>query len=143
MENQHSVDELISHWTKNLVGSSSSFSFNIMVSLLAGILYSFKIIPSGYILFIFGVVSPIIFTICMYTMILNSNGELMGQPLPSVFRKRNLSRLLMCFDCFLIVLFACLIYFDFINFFLFRFLQTVFFPVLLLVMLRSFYFILR
>ncbi|MGD9977394.1 MAG: hypothetical protein AB7S54_05615 [Bacteroidales bacterium] len=134
---------IFQYWTKNLVESSSTFSFNLSVSLLSGILYSFKVIQSNYLLLIFGVVSPIIFTVCLYDLLLNSNGELMGQPLPRVFLMPSWSRLVMFFDCSIIVLFATLIYLDLLNYFLFRFLQTVFFPILLLVMLKSFYFIIN
>lgn len=136
-------ESIISYWTKNLVESPATFAFNLLISLLAGILYSFKVVPSDYILFVFGVVSPIIFTICLYDLLLNSNGEIMGQPLPKVFHKTHLSRLVMMFDCSIIVLFAALIHFDLLNFFIFRFLQTIFFPILLLVMLKGFYFLIN
>jgi hypothetical protein len=128
------------YWTKNLVESPIAFTFNLMVSLIAGVLYSFNVIPSPYLLFIFGIVSPIIFTICLYDLMLSSNGEIMGEAIPKAFSDVKWGRLVMLFDCFLIVLFATLIQLNILNFFIFRFLQTLFFPVLLLVMLKGFYF---
>lgn len=131
---------ILSFWTQNLVESPSVFAFNFLISFVAGVLYSFKVFPSGYILFLFGVVSPIIFTICLYDLLLSSKGEIMGQPIPKAFNNGKWSKAVMLFDCSLIVLFASLIYLNILNYFVFRFLQTVFFPLLLLVMLRGFYF---
>ncbi|MGE0078477.1 MAG: hypothetical protein AB7S48_11500 [Bacteroidales bacterium] len=136
-------ETIISYWTRNLVESSSAFTFNISVSFLAGVLYTFRIIQSPSLLFLFGIISPIIFTICLYDLLLRSNGEVMGQPLPKVFNKANRNRIVMIFDCSLIILFAALIYFNILNYFLFRFLQTLFFPLLLLIMLKGFYFVIN
>ncbi len=139
--NRNRKETIALYWAKNLVESPVAFVLNVSVALLAGILYSFKIAPFASLLFVFGVVSPIIFTVCLYELLLNSKGEIMGQPLPKAFHKPEWSRAVMIFDCSLIVLFAALIYLDILNFFVFRFLQTVIFPVLLLVMLKGFYFI--
>lgn len=127
-------------WTQNLVESPSVFAFNFLVSFVAGVLYSFKVFPSGYILFLFGVVSPIIFTICLYDLLLSSKGEILGEPVPKAFNNVKWSKAVMLFDCSLIALFATLIHLNVLNFFVFRFLQTVFFPLLLLSILKGFYF---
>ncbi len=131
---------IFSFWTQNLVESPSVFAFNFLISFVAGVLYSFKVFPSGYILFLFGVVSPIIFTICLYDLLLSSNGEIMGEPIPKAFNNGNRTKAVMLFDCLLILLFAALIHFNVLNFFVFRFLQTVFFPLLLLSILKGFYY---
>ena len=130
---------LLHHWMENLVGSNSSFSFNLIVNLTAGLIYSFKIVPSTYLLFLFGVISPILFTLCLYSFIRNSSGELFNEPLPAAFISRSGNRLLMTFDICLIIGFALLIYIGPLNYFLFRFLQTVFFPCMMLVFLRVLY----
>lgn len=130
---------LFSYWTENLVGSSASFSFNLFMNLSAGIIYSFKIIPSPYLLALFGVVSPILFTLCLYDHIRNGSGLLLNEPLPTAFISRAGNRLLMTFDISLIIGFALLIYFGPLNYFLFRFLQTIFFPCMMLVLLRVIY----
>jgi len=135
-----SGETIFRFWTKNLVESPIAFAFNLFVSLFAGVLYSFKVFPSGYILFLFGVVSPIIFTICLYDLLLSSKGEIMGEPIPKTFNNGKWSKAVMLFDCSLIALFALLIHLNILNYFVFRFLQTVFFPILLLVMLKGFYF---
>lgn len=141
MENQK--ETLLLHWTKNLVESPIAFTFNTSLSITSGVIYSFKLIQSDYLLLIFGVVSPILFTLCLYDLLLNSNGEILGQPLPKAFTKIQLNRMVMLFDCSIIILFAALIHFNILNFFIFRFLQTLLFPVLLLIMLKGFYFALN
>ena len=136
----YSGGTIFNFWTKNLVESPSVFAFNFFISFVAGVLYSFKVFPSGYILFLFGVVSPIIFTICLYDLLLSSKGEIMGEPIPKAFNNGKWSKAVMLFDCSLIVLFATLIHLNILNFFIFRFLQTVFFPLLLLSILKGFYY---
>lgn len=132
-------DTLFCHWLENLVGTSSSFLINLFLIISAGLLYSFKIIPSPYILLIFGVISPIIFTLILYSFVRNGSGMLMNQPLPSTFLSRKGNKLLMFFDIILITGFALLIQFGFLNYFIFRFLQTLFFPFMLLIFLRVLY----
>lgn len=132
-------DKLLYHWVKNLVGTSNAFSINLFISLTVGLLYSFKVLPSPYILFIFGVISPIIFTVCMYFFIGSFSAGILNNQLPAVFKSRVGNKLLMTFDIFLVIGFALLIYLDYLNYFVFRFLQTVFFPSMLLVMLRVLY----
>jgi hypothetical protein len=129
-------NSLLSHWTNNLIGTSTSFSFNLFIHLTAGLLYSFKVITSPYLLLLFGVISPILFTLCLYSFIRNGTVRLFNEPLPSAFISRSGNRTLMTFDIFLIIGFALLIHFDMLNYFLFRFLQTVFFPCMMLVFLR-------
>lgn len=135
-EDNRYENSLLFHWMGNLVGTGTVFSFNLFLSLSAGLIYSFKIIPSPYILLIFGIVSPILFTICLYSIIKNGSGELLNEPIPSVFFSRMGNRFLMMFDICLIIGFALLIYLGPLNYFLFRFLQTIFFPCMLLVLLR-------
>ncbi len=130
---------MLRYWTKNLVESPSAFMLNQLVALTAGIIYTFKIAPSGYLLFIFGVVSPIIFTLCLYSLLQSCNGEIMGQPIPGIFHKKPQSQLAMIIDCILIGLFALLIHLGYLNYFVFRFLQTIAFPLLLLAMLKGLY----
>ena len=132
-------NRLLYYWLSNLVGSYAIFSLNLTVTVIAGLIYSFKVLTSQYLLLIFGVVSPIIFTICLYFFIRNSSGEILNEPLPKAFVSRAGNRLLMIFDICLIIGFSLLIYFGPLNYFLFRFLQTVFFPGMLLFFLRVLY----
>jgi hypothetical protein len=140
MPNSDNIENrLLYQWLNNLVGSYTAFSLNLGATVVLGLLYSFNIIPSPYLLLIFGVISPIIFTLCMYFLIRNGTGELLNEPLPKVFVSRAGNRILMIFDICLIIGFSVLIYLGPLNFFLFRFLQTVFFPGMLLLLLRLIY----
>ena len=132
-------DKLLYHWLSNLVGTYTMFSVNLFVTLTLGLLYSFKIVPSPYILLVFGVVSPIIFTLCLYFFIRNGSGEFLNEPFPKVFVSRAGNTFLMMFDICLIIGFALLIYLGPFDYFLFRFLQTMFFPGMLLFFLRVLY----
>lgn len=131
-----SKNNLLHHWMVNLVGTNTAFSFNLTINLSAGLMYSFKVLPTPYLLLLFGVISPILFTLCLYSFIRNGSGYLLNEPLPLVFVSRAGNRLLMTFDICLIIGFALLIYWGPLNYFLFRFLQTVFFPCMMLVFLR-------
>lgn len=131
-----SENSLLHHWMVNLVGTNTAFSFNLTINLSAGLMYSFKVLPTPYLLLLFGVISPILFTLCLYSFIRNGSGYLLNEPLPIVFVSRAGNRLLMTFDICLIIGFALLIYWGPLNYFLFRFLQTVFFPCMMLVFLR-------
>ena len=128
---------LITHWTINLVGSSSIFTINLLISLLGGLSYSFKITESIYALAFFGVVLPALFTLCLYGFIKEHTDSILGMAVPKAFISRAGNRLMMLLDISLIIGFALLIYFGPLNYFLFRFLQTVFFPCLLLIFLRA------
>lgn len=137
--NIDSKNNLFSHWSANLVGTSTSFSINLLITLMGGLVYSFKVLPSIYLLILFGIVSPILFTLCLYDFVKNSTGTFLGESIPSAFVSRDRNRMLMLFDIFLIIGFALLIYFGPLNYFLFRFLQTVFIPCMMLVLLRFIY----
>lgn len=129
-------NNILSHWTINLVGTGNIFLFNLLINLSGGLLYSFKIIPSPFLLLIFGIVSPVLFTLCLYSYVRNSSGMLLNESLPMAFVSRSGNRLLMTFDICLIIGFALLIFFGPLDYFLFRFLQTLFFPCMLLIFLR-------
>ncbi len=133
---ENNKNSLLHHWVENLVGTSTSFSFNLIINFSAGLIYSFKILPSPYLLLLFGVISPILFTLCLYFFIRNGSGQLFNEPLPLVFISRAGNRLLMTFDICLIIGFALLIFWGPLNYFLFRFLQTVLFPCMMLIFLR-------
>lgn len=129
-------NKLLYHWLTNLVGSSTLFSLNLIISISAGIAYSFKIIQSPYILLLFGVISPIIFTLCLYSFVRNSSGSILNEQIPKAFLSRTGNLMMMIFDICLIIAFALLIYLGYLNYFIFRFLQTIFFPIMMLIFLR-------
>lgn len=140
MENYRQVENsLLYYWVKNLVGSGPSYAFNLIITLVFGSLYSFNIVPSPYILLLFGVVSPVIFTICLYFTIRHLSELLPGMAFPRALMSANTNTLMMVFDVCVIIGFASLIYTNILNYFLFRFLQTIFFPALLLIFLRILY----
>lgn len=139
MTNNSLENSLLYHWLKNLVGSSTLFSFNLFTNLTAGLLFSFKVFTSPYLLLLFGVFSPILFTLCLYNFIRKGSGIILNESFPKAFVSKGGSLLLMTFDICLIIGFALLIYFGPLNYFLFRFLQTVFFPGMMLVFLRLLY----
>lgn len=138
-EDNRFESSLLYRWMGDLVGTYSAFLFNLFVTITIGLLYSFNVFQSPFILLIFGVISPTIFTLCLYFFIRNISGNILNEPFPRAFITRAGNRLLMSFDIFLIVVFSLLIYLGPLNFFIFRFLQTIFFPVMLLVFLRALY----
>jgi len=135
-EDANFENKLLYHWLTNLVGSSSMFSLNLLITTLAGIGFSFKIVQSPYVLLLFGVISPIIFTLCLYSFVRNSSGSILNEQIPKAFLSRTGNLMMMLFDVFLIIGFALLIYLGYLNYFIFRFLQTIFFPVMMLIFLR-------
>ncbi|NHB68954.1 EscU/YscU/HrcU family type III secretion system export apparatus switch protein [Perlabentimonas gracilis] len=126
------------HWVDNLVGTPGRFGFNIMLTLTGGTLFSFSVWPSMYMLVVFGVVSPLLFTFCLYSL-MPMLGNLEDSPLPQIFRTRSSNMVVMLFDMLIIVVLALLIHIDVIDYLFFRLLQTVIFPALMLVMLRMLY----
>jgi len=125
-------EHLLHYWTRNLVESPMAFSTNLFLTLTIGILYSFKVIQSNFILLVFGIITPVILTICLYHM----SGANLKELLPTILLKKTGRVLLAILDSSIIVLLGFLIYKGIINFFFFRFLQTVIIPVLYLVMLK-------
>ncbi|HBI81893.1 MAG TPA: hypothetical protein DDY04_08145 [Bacteroidales bacterium] len=126
-------EHILHFWTRNLVESPAAFSFNLLLLLSLGTLYSFKVIQSPVILLIFGIITPVIQTVCLYYM----SGISLQNILPSILQKKSGRILLALLDCSIITLLGFLIYRGILNFLFFRLLQTVILPVLYLVMLRA------
>jgi len=126
-------EHILHFWTRNLVESPAAFSFNLLLLLSLGTLYSFKVIQSPVILLIFGFITPVIQTVCLYYM----SGISLQNILPSILQKKSGRILLALLDCSIITLLGFLIYRGILNFLFFRLLQTVILPVLYLVMLRA------
>ncbi|MBN1989058.1 MAG: hypothetical protein JW783_06680 [Bacteroidales bacterium] len=141
MDSQHEkfYNSLSYYWVKNLVGSGATFSINMVLTITFGIAYSFKLLPSVYILLVLGVVTPLLFTFLVYSLMRESNGTILGQAMPKVFASRNSNWLFMVLDLGIVLLLAALIYFNILNYWLFRFLQTLFFPLMMLFFLRLLY----
>lgn len=131
-------NSIIFHWTKNLVGTYGRFSFNILITMLGGTIYSFQLWSSPYILAIFGVLSPLIFTFCLY-FIIRIMSERKDNPFPKIFTQYSSNSIIMLFDMSIIIIMAILIHIGTINYLFFRLLQTTFFPLILLLMLRYLY----
>jgi hypothetical protein len=129
---QQPKEHLLHFWTRNLVENPGAFTFNLFLFLSFGVLYSFKVLQSPIILLVFGIITPVILTICLYHM----SGVSLQHLLPKAFHKKTSRVLLALLDCSIITLLGILIYRDILNFFFFRFLQTVLLPVLYLIMLR-------
>lgn len=132
-------DHILAYWIRNLVGNSPLFSTNLLISVLGGSLYSFGIVSSHYMLLIFGVISPLIFTLCLYFSIRNINVNDTDHNFPKFFTTKSGNLTFMILDMSIIVGLAIFIQLDFLNYFFFRFLQTVLFPVLMLFLLRFIY----
>lgn len=124
------------YWMKNLVGTSTIFSINLLVTITAGLFYSFKVFHSPVILAIFGVVSPVLFTFCLYDVLLHNKNIFEEGLIPRTFLSTTWNRILMMFDISITTVLAYLIFVDILNNFFFRFIQTLFIPVLLLLFLR-------
>ncbi|HPD95096.1 MAG: hypothetical protein H6537_07270 [Bacteroidales bacterium] len=128
-------------WTQNLVGNSAIFSINLVLTVIVGLLYSFRVTESKLILIIFGAVSPILFTFCIYELILFVANQRDDVPVPKAFARPITNRVLMLVDSSLILLFVTLLFFNFINYFIVRFLLVFLFPVIMLGMMRTLYFV--
>ena len=126
---------IIFFWIENLVGSGTKLVLNVLISVVGGLLYSLGVWPSVYVLAIFGVLSPILFTLCLYSLIPMLRNTL-NNPFPGVFRSRSGSTLMMILDMAIIVALALLIQLNVTNYMFFRLLQTVIFPVIMLFILR-------
>ncbi|MDX9847010.1 MAG: hypothetical protein RBT74_08520 [Tenuifilaceae bacterium] len=123
------------YWIDNLVGTGGRFAFNVIISATGGLLFSFGVWPSVYVLVIFGVISPLLFTFCLYSLV-RIQGEDSESPFPGFFRSQASSAVVMFFDMAIIVAIAMLIQLNIIDYLLVRLLQTVIFPVMMLFMLR-------
>lgn len=134
-QNEH----IASYWVRNLVGNTGRFSTNILITVLGGCLYSFGLFSSHVMLLIFGVVSPVLFTFCLYFYIRQVAENTKDEMFPKMFSSKRSNVALMVADIIIIVGFAALIHLNYINYFFFRFLQTVLFPMLMLFMLRFLY----
>lgn len=134
-ETPQKYKSIIFYWIENLVGSNSKLVFNMLVSAAGGLLYSFGVWPAVYVLAIFGVLSPILFTLCLYSLI-PMLGNTRDNPFPGIFRSPSRSAFLMILDMTIIVTLALLIQLNVLNYFFFRLLQTVVFPVMMLFILR-------
>lgn len=141
MKQKKAKDEehIILYWIKNLVGSSSRFSINMVITLAGGTLYSLGIWSSPIALAIFGVVSPVLFIFCLYSMLRGLDSNDRQFPLPSVFTNPQSNRLMMWIDMTIILTMATLIHINILNYLIIRLLQTIIFPSLALLMLRILY----
>src|SRR5690554_8114314 len=102
---------LVFYWIDNLVGNGARFSINMLISFVGGVLFSFGIWDSSYVLAIFGVVSPLLFTFCLYS-VAPYLSELSGSPLPKIFSSKMGITLAMIFDMFIVIALALLIQLD-------------------------------
>ncbi len=127
----------IEYWTENLAGSASSYWFNILLAVAGGGLYSFGVWPSPILLAIFGVVSPLIYTLCLYHAMGHVLGNVKGHtPLFGSLPMARMSNRFLVIDMVIIVGVAVLIHLNILNYLLVRLLQTVVFPLLMLYLLR-------
>lgn len=127
---------LFLHWRSNLVGSQGAYFINFLLTILGGSLYTFNLVKSPIMLLAFGVVSPVIFTLCAYASIGYLKNQIDKPEFPNILFSRYGSFLAMTLDLFLIGALAALIHFNVLNYLFFRFLQTVFLPMVSLSLLR-------
>ncbi len=129
---------IIVHWIENLVGTGPRFTFNLLITLFGGVLYSFKIWNTIFVFIIFGVISPLIFTLCVYFLV-KFYGEIDEDTFPRFLTSKGSNTMFMIFDMSIIIILAVLIQLGILNYLFFRLLQTVIFPVVMLFMLRILY----
>ena len=134
---QNYKNSLLYRWTTDFVGSAGSFAFIAAAAVIGGFCYTFGLVPSAFLLLIFGVVLPVILTLCLYGYLLHCQVPFMGIKLFALFKVSRRSIFMRMVDCLLIMVLAALIYFDLLNYLFFRLLQTIFIPVVLLLALRS------
>ena len=130
---------IIFFWVHNLVGSGGRFLFNMLLSLTGGILFSFNLWQSTIALAIFGVVSPLLFTLCLYSILRATTTNSDDSPFPKAFTKRRSNAIMMIIDMAVIIALAILIHTNTLNNLFIRLLQTVILPGLMLFMLRVLY----
>jgi hypothetical protein len=134
---QNSFSEtLLYQWTKQLIGSNFSFTFNMTIISILGIAYSFKLLTSPVLLGLFGLLNPVLLTICVYRFIreLPNDFDFGGISLQAFSGRRY--GLMLFGDLTIIVTLASLIFFNILNYFIFRFLLVFLLPIMLLVGLR-------
>lgn len=132
-------ESIIAHWTQNLVGSPVLYAMNLVISLAGGVLYSFGIWPSPFGLAVFGVLLPMVFTLCLYSFICGKDMEAINLPIPKRLTDQKNCRTLKIMDIGIIVVLALLIYEGTLNFLFIRILQTMLLPSMALVLLRTLY----
>ncbi len=129
---------IVFYWVENLVGTGPRFLFNMLLSVFGGLMYSVGTWDYPIMLAIFGVLSPLIFTLCLYSLI-RSMLESPDNPFPKVFRSQRSNSAFMFLDMLIIIGMAILIQTNIIDYLFFRILQTIIFPALLVFMLRVLY----
>ncbi|MFP4557803.1 MAG: hypothetical protein ACLFNU_13120, partial [Bacteroidales bacterium] len=102
---------IVFYWIENLVGTGPRFSFNMLVSVFGGLMYSFSVWDYPIMLAVFGVLSPLIFTLCLYSLI-RSMLQSPENPFPKVFRSQRGSSAFMFLDMLIIIGMAILIQTD-------------------------------
>lgn len=132
------TNNILFHWVDNLVGTPTRFAFNLVLTIFGGIMYSFGIWPSPFVLAIFGVLSPLLFTLCLYYL-MRQLSQTDDNPFPRIFTSQSTNGVVMFFDMVIIITLAILIHIGVINYLFFRLLQTAILPLLLIFMLRYIY----
>lgn len=132
-------ESLLLYWIQTLAGNNTRFTLNMLLTLIGGTLYSFNLWLSVIGLYIFGVVSPLLFIFCFYSMLRGLESDDDRLPIPKIFTNPQTNKLFMLLDMSIIIVLASLIYFNLLNYLLFRLLQTVILPSLVLVMIRVMY----
>lgn len=124
------------YWIKKLVASPQSFAVHLVIHLSFGILYSFHILDTNAILFIFGLISPTIFIVLNYKLIYNNPFLKEELHLPDWLFKKEVNNLIILIDSLIIIAFSLVIYFEIIDTLFLRLVTTFIIPFLLLIMIR-------
>jgi len=132
-------DSIQYYWIRNLVGTPFLFSANLFITLVFGLLYSFRVVYSDIILIFFGMITSIVYIVLCYHLISNNLRIKIMLRLPEWFFQKKKSRMLMVMDSLVIVSLVAILFFDIFNNLVMRIMVTVFVPLFSLIILRILY----
>ncbi|MCK4663082.1 MAG: hypothetical protein KAT68_09470 [Bacteroidales bacterium] len=115
---------------QNSLGTNHLFFINVLINIVFGTIYSFRIIDSNFLLLLFGIVLPIIYIIGLYRFIIYSKDIFKEKPkIIKLFISKDINVLFMLIDISITVFIALLIYYQVFDYVIVRLIITTLLPV--------------
>lgn len=136
---KNKLDSILYNFFVNSFGTSQKFTFSLVITLIIGIIYSFKMPDQHILLFVFGMFLPAVYIIGVYRMF-KANKIILEEETPTakMFRNKYGNSLFMIIDISITLLIGFLIYFDFLDFLFFRILSTIILPIIYQLIIKFF-----
>ena len=115
-------------FVNSIVGTRGEFLLSLLLSIVFGILYSFEIWDKVAILFIFGMVLPVLYISATYQLLKNSKLTNNDKTVFKWFKRSTTNIFLMVIDVILTVSLGLLVYFEILDFMIVKILITIMFP---------------